>query len=431
MGKMLMGTLTMAAFALLASMGKITGRGPEDKDLRAAMERTGWKPYSAYIPWIGAHGAYVPLRQLDPIIGQHAGMMADIVEIMSDQRLDWYEKLLIGPFFAVASNLGTRNYFQSMANFFAAFSPRSIREFEGESAREGLRGLVRGRLSSLVPALWSLAEKTRDPAMKAAWGPIDQARERVPGWASGLPNYRNKWADKRLLGWGWSSGWLNYVEAFTQAVIPLQVSTLVSDPLDRALLANQIRLSMPTRTLDVRAPSGVTGTGVDAAMAAADAADPYAVKPLVLDNWQYEKYVALAANNADAIAELQLQVPPKAVAALRREVTGIAQERLPASVPDDLYSVLLWATTTKRWGEGQPGPQGDREELLRRIDSAYRAFGREQLLANDAALRQRYLTGQALRQLQQTPLSQRGRMQHFQQRQLEQEERRLSVGGAR
>jgi hypothetical protein len=214
-------------------------------------------------------------------------------------------------------------------------------------------------------------------------------------------------------------------------VSPLQVSTLVSDPLDRALVANQIRLSMPTRTLDVRGPSAMQGAGAAAAMATAEAADPYAVKPIALDNWQYEKYVALAANNAEAIAELQLQVPPKAVADLRREVTGIAQERLPASVPDDLYSVLLWATTTKRWGEGQPGPQGDREDLLRRIDRAYRTFGREQLLANDAVLRQRYLTGQALRQLQQTPLSQQGRMRHFQQRQLEQEERRLSVGGAR
>jgi hypothetical protein len=427
-GKMLMGTLTTATFALMASSGLITGRGPEDKDLRAALVRAGWQPYSAYVPWLGKHGGYVSLRSLDPIVGQHAGIMADIVESWNEQRLDWYERMILGPIFAVVSNLGTRSYMRGMAGFFDALAPRSMREFEGEGAMEGLRGFIRGEIGALTPAVWSVAEKAYDPATKAAWGMLEGARAKVPGWADGLPNYRNKWGDKRLLGWGWAPDWLNWVEGFTEAVNPLKVSTLVSNPLDRELIANQIRLAMPTRSFGMRAP---TDAPAGDPYAAAEAADPMAAKPIPLNPAQYERYVALAANNLDAISELGLSVNEQAVRQLRLTVGGFASARLPADVPSDLYSVLLWATTTNAYQEGNAGPDGDKEHLLRQIDRAYRQFGRAQLLANDPDLRDRYLTGQALHTLQRTPVSQRERMRGMQERSLREQEERLRVGAPR
>jgi hypothetical protein len=430
-GKMLMGTMTMATFALMASSGLITGRGPEDKDLRQAMERVGWKPYSVFVPWLGNRGGYVSLRAFDPIVGQHAGLMADIVEITSDQRLDWYEKAILGPIFAATLNISSRTWMRGVADFFDVFAPRSMRELEGESAYEGLRGFVRGRVSAAVPAVWGVAEKTMDPATKLAWGIVDAARAKTPGWSAGMPNYRNKWGDKRLLGWGWSPGWLNWLEGFTEAVSPLQVSTLVGNPLDRLLVRDQIRLAMPTRTLGMRGPRQVAGMGAEDAMTSAEATDPYAAKPIALKAEQYEKLVALSALNGDAIRELGLVVNPKALEQLRQDIQAETGERPPASVGPDLYSVLLWATTTKRYRDGAPGPQGEREELLRDLDSHYRTFGREQLLANDAELRQQFLTARALRQLQQTPLSQRDRLRPTQERQLRREDERLRIGAPR
>jgi hypothetical protein len=100
-------------------------------------------------------------------------------------------------------------------------------------------------------------------------------------------------------------------------------------------------------------------------------------------------------------------------------------------VPSDLYSVLLWATTTNAYQEGNAGPDGDKEHLLRQIDRAYRQFGRAQLLANDPDLRDRYLTGQALHTLQRTPVSQRERMRGMQERSLREQEERLRVGAPR
>jgi hypothetical protein len=436
MGKMLMGSVTAATFALMASSGLITGRGPEDKDLRAALVRAGWQPYSLFVPWLGRHGGYVSLQRLDPIVGQHAGILADIVEVYGEQRLEWYEQAILSPLFAIANNLGSRSYMRGMAMFFDAFAPRSMQSLEGTSAMEGLRGLGRGLVSSALPAVWSVAEKASDPATKAAWGMLDGARAKVPGWtplptgatAEALPNYRNKWGDKRLMGWGWSPEWLNWVEGFTEAVNPLKVSTLVSNPLDRELIANQIRLAMPTRSFGVRAPTDTTG---DDPYAAAEAADPMAAKPIPLTPAQYERYVALAANNLDAIRELGLAVNEQAVRQLRLEVGGFASARLPADVPSDLYSVLLWATTTNAYQEGNAGPDGDKEHLLRQIDRAYRQFGRAQLLANDPDLRDRYLTGQALHTLQRTPVSQRERMRGMQERSLREQEERLRVGAPR
>lgn len=430
-GKILMGSVTATTFAVMASSGLITGRGPEDKDLRAALVRVGWQPYSVYVPWLGLQGGYVSLRALDPIVGQHAGIMADIVEIFGEQGTEWYEKAALGPLFAIASNLGSRSYMRGMSTFFDIFSPRSMRTLEGESAMEGLRGFARGELSVLAPAVWSVAEKAIDPATKAAWGITEGLRGKVPGWAEGLPNYRNKWGDKRLLGWGWSPEWLNWVEGFTEAVNPLKVSTLVSDPLDRVLLRDQIRLGMPVRTLGIRGPQDVTGHGAEDAYLEAGAADPYAVKPIGLKPDQYEKYVALTANNAEAIRELGLQVNDKAERTLRLQVGGHTGTMLPAHVPSDLYSVMLWATTTKQYQDATAGPDGGREQILRRIDHAYRQFGRDQLLANDDELRQRYVTAEALHQLQRTPVPQQERMRGQQQRFLQHEEQRLQVGAPR
>jgi hypothetical protein len=439
MGKMLMGSLTAATFGLMASSGLITGRGPEDKDLRAAMVRAGWQPYSMYVPWLGQHGGYVSLQRLDPIVGQHAGIMADIIEAWGEQEVSMVERAVMGTAFAIISNIGSRSWMRGTSEFFDIMAPRSMRAFEGESKFEGLRGFARGQLSSLAPAVWSVVQKTSDPATKAAWDLADGFRQKVPGWAplpesataAALPNYRNKWGDKRLLGWGWSPDWLNWVEGFTEAISPLKVTTLVRDPLDRELLANQIRLSMPTRTLGIRGPQDAPGEGAEDAYAAAEAADPYAAKRIVLTSAQYERRVALAANNREAIQELGMTVNDKAVEQLRRDVGGHTGERLPSAVPGDLYSVLLWATTTKRYQEGMPGPQGDKEEILRRIDRDFRQFGDTQLMANDAELRQQYLTGKALQDLQRTPLPHRERLRGLQEQQLRREEERLRVGAPR
>jgi hypothetical protein len=268
-----------------------------------------------------------------------------------------------------------------------------------------------------------------DPATKLAWDWTDGMRQKTPGWAADMPNYRNKWGDKRLLGWGWAPDWLNWIEGFTNAVNPLQVSMLMNDPLDRVLLRDQIRLGMPQRSMGLPGMAGeVEGEGATAAFATAESLNPYAVKSIPLKAEQYEKLVALSALNHEGIEELGLQVNEKAVDFLYRRVREHTGERLPADNPGDLYNVLLWATTTRRYQDGQPGPQGDREEILRRIDRDFREFGREQLLANDAELRQKYMVGEALRELQQTPMSQRDRMRQRQERTMEREERRLRVG---
>lgn len=428
-GKMLMGSLTLATFGVLASNGLLTGRGPEDKDLRAAMVRAGWQPYSLFVPWLGAKGGYISLQRLDPIVGQHASIMADIVEMYGDQRLEWYEKATLAPLYALVSNLGSKSYMRGLSNFFDLMSPRSFRELEGESAYEGVRGFVRGLASSLTPAVWSVAHKSLDPATKLAWNWWDGMREKTPGWAADMPNYRNKWGDKRLMGWGWAPEWLNWVEGFTNAVNPLQVSMLLNDPLDRVLLRDQVRLAMPERAIGLPSmPGEVEGEGTSAAFVTAESLDPTRAKAIPLKADQYERLVALSALNHDGIKALGLQVNARAVDLLYRNLREYTGERLPADNPGDLYNVLLWATTTQRYQDGQPGPQGDREEIIRRIDRDFRAFGRDQLLANDAELRQKYLVGQALHELQQTPMSQRERMRGRQERTMEREEQRLRVG---
>ncbi len=71
-----MGSSAAVLIAGLAKDGLITGGGPSNPKLKAAMMESGWRPYSIYTP-----EGYVPINRLDPL-GQIIGATADAREIM-------------------------------------------------------------------------------------------------------------------------------------------------------------------------------------------------------------------------------------------------------------------------------------------------------------------------------------------------------------
>ena len=107
-----LGSVAAALVAARAQTGQITGAGPSDKQLRKAMEASGWRPYSILLD-----GVYVSYNRLDPL-GAVIGATADAVDIMKysddEETIGAVSSAVVTGF---ANSMVSKNYMQGMADF--------------------------------------------------------------------------------------------------------------------------------------------------------------------------------------------------------------------------------------------------------------------------------------------------------------------------
>jgi hypothetical protein len=101
-----------------AYSGQITGGGPSDPGLRAALYRQGWRPYSVKIG--GEYFSYHGAEPYSTIIG----VMADMVEIAQAGQSDQETIAEIGTavMFALAKNLTNKTFMQGFNNLIGAMA---------------------------------------------------------------------------------------------------------------------------------------------------------------------------------------------------------------------------------------------------------------------------------------------------------------------
>lgn len=80
LARQLTGTIGALTLVSLANAGYITGRGPKSINQRAALERTGWRPYSVKVG-----DMYISIRGFDPITTP-ASLAAEMVEGFRDAK---------------------------------------------------------------------------------------------------------------------------------------------------------------------------------------------------------------------------------------------------------------------------------------------------------------------------------------------------------
>jgi hypothetical protein len=229
LAKISTGSLAMAVAADAAMSGNITGGGPTDPGLKAALYRTGWQPYSIKVG--DTHYAY---NRLDPL-GWFLGAAADMSEIAGHLDEPEADELAASLVMAVSNNIVNKSYLQGFSTFIGAFSQMSP---ESGAAR-GERVLARFA-GSLIPSVAASIERELDPAMRDAQGILDAIKARTPGYSDTLPPVRNLWGEPVHLSGGLGPDIMS----------PIYTSSDKGSAIDEEIVRLGLSLSMPTRTLD-------------------------------------------------------------------------------------------------------------------------------------------------------------------------------------
>lgn len=177
-----MGSTTMAVVTGYALDGQITGAGPNDPDLRRAMIRSGWQPYS--VRFGDQYYSYQGSEPFSSIIG----MAADFAEVGISGALDGdaMEEIGNGLIAAAANQVTDKTFMSGFADFVATLN---------DPSRYG--GSLTDRLArSVVPRIFAQIERQTDPTVSAARGKLDQIRSQIPALSGELEAKRNFWGMK-------------------------------------------------------------------------------------------------------------------------------------------------------------------------------------------------------------------------------------------
>jgi hypothetical protein len=368
--KVAMGTIAMTALAGLALSGKLTGRGPEDRELRDIW-RQSYQPYSVKLPT----GQWVSLDRFEPL-GLMVKMVADLVQVAGEAHTDTWQMATLAPIMAFLKGVSSASYFQSLSSFFDIMAPdlgAKEQQWGAKLARWSNR-----TIAGLVLPSSGLAATARflDPVERDAQSLVDALYSRIPGWKDDIPARRTLGGDKLLFGWGFQPEVLaNTIRAYS----PMKLGTGRITVVDNEILRNKMTLDLPSRSIAHDAvPVGQ--------LAGETPMDTGALQPLRLTPEQYEKLVVLASGNQQEAQKLKLDLPGELLGML---VDGLSQEynAVPPANVRSLYDFLDWAIQQPHYQAASPGAGGGKEALFKRAINAYRGVGKQLLLAQDDALR--------------------------------------------
>jgi hypothetical protein len=179
------GSSIMAIGADMALNGVITGSGPSDPDLRAALRRTGWQPYSVRIG-----DSWYSYARFEPVATM-LGMAADVSEILSNYEAydipaqEEADQLVYAAALAAGNQVVGKTFLRGFADLTEALS---------DPKRNGASFLQRFA-GSFVPAGSAAIERAIDPAAEQVFSTIDAIRSRIPGASAFVPKRKNIWGE--------------------------------------------------------------------------------------------------------------------------------------------------------------------------------------------------------------------------------------------
>ena len=255
-----MGTMSMMALSDIALEGGITGAGPADPKIKSAMMRQGWRPYSMKIG-----DKYYQYSRLDPI-GMFMGLAADMTEINQYSETERGDELLTAGVLALMNNLASKTY---MSGIYDAIAALNSNDPTSDPAKYVLdqagslmpySSLIRGIATTSDTIVRDHRTSKHDELVTEDFADLPEGvgeylaemtnsiRKQIPGLSEELPERRDLWGRPldRASGYGMAFDFLS----------PVPVSKDKANGVDREIVENQIRVSMPARQI-----SGVPLTG--------------------------------------------------------------------------------------------------------------------------------------------------------------------------
>lgn len=336
------GSAVMGTFADLTLQGRITGAGPKDPALRAALMRPDadgrvhWQPYSIKLGerWVSYNRSGT--------VGALIGISADAVELMSgvygrdkatvsidgEPVEDTVAAAVTLPFAGAILN---KTYMQQLSGLIEALQ---------DPQRYG-EGWIQRIAGSAVPAGAAAAERAIDPELRRAESWLDAVRARVPGLSTGSETLGLEPLMPRLTLWGDP---VKDQNGIWNLFLPARQAKAGGWPVDAELARLGLGLNPPPQT-----QSFSLGT---------------VAVPVRLDAEAHNRLIALAGN------ELKLQ--PDGAGTPRYG----AREYLDATL----------AGKTRISGEWARASDEKRELIIRDVVTRYRQAAKAQLLRDSPEL---------------------------------------------
>jgi hypothetical protein len=254
-GELLLGSALWGTAVYLSATGQITGGGPLNREERAALMATGWRPYSFVKVKADGSKEYVEYRRFDPL-AMVFGISADFAEAgayLQDSERDAFGKAAV---LALANNITSKTYLQGLSETIRAIT------------RPDMSGgqYLKNRIGALVPTFFARYATSDDQYMREARSVLDAMRRRIPGLSQDLPPRRNILGEPVTP----TAGFIPFTNTTTQGTAnqlsrmmsPAGFSRSVNDVVVQELASLSYGFSMPSVRMDgvdlttVRTPSG-------------------------------------------------------------------------------------------------------------------------------------------------------------------------------
>jgi len=225
LSKIALGTSIMTVVSSYVAEGKITGGGPSDPELRAALLRTGWQPYSVKIG--DNYYQYGRLEPISTLIGV-AASAAEISGEVDSGTID-YEKIPSAIITAISKNVVEKTFLQGITKLVEAVE---------DPDRYGKR-YVEGMAGTVVPAISAQAVRSLDKDVKAVNSVIDSVKSRIPGYSKDLPQRLDLWGDPiKIDTWG------------PMILSPVRKSPKKDSMADAEIVKHGVQITMPEKHIN-------------------------------------------------------------------------------------------------------------------------------------------------------------------------------------
>ena len=228
LAQMGLGTMVTMAAADAVLSGQLTGSGPREPGLRAAMENEGWLPYSQKVgdKWV----QYNRLETVGSAMAIAADATEAIREFTSGVNGDDPDvmSLAVATAFAVANDVTSKSYLQGLSNFFETMA----------EPKTASRRLIESFAGSAIPAGVASIDRVTDPYKRVVSDMISAVKARTPGQSETLPPVRNLWGEpvKNASGMG---------KAY-DLLVPAATREAANEPIDKEMLRMGVNVPKPS-----------------------------------------------------------------------------------------------------------------------------------------------------------------------------------------